>query len=111
MRAGELNHRMRIQSRVVTTDPDNGQQIETFADAGYIWLGRKFNGGGEVVAAGVERAKQSLEFWAHYSSARTVTPRHRLIDSEGTIYNVQSVDLDRVKGRAVIAVETGLNNG
>ncbi len=111
MRAGELNNRMRIQTRVVTTDAANGQQVESFADAGVIWLGRKYNGGAEVLAAGIEREKQTLEFWANYSDARKVTPKHRLIDAAGTIFNVISVDLNPQRGIAVIAAETGLNNG
>lgn len=111
MRAGDLNIRMTIQARTVTTDSDNGQQVESFADAGKIWLGRKFSGGAEVVAAGVERAKQSLQFWAHYSSARNLTTAHRLTDSSGAFFNVQSVDLGNRKGLVTITAETGLNNG
>jgi SPP1 family predicted phage head-tail adaptor len=111
MRAGDLNHRMRIQSRVITVDSANGQQVESFTDAGIIWLGRKFGGGGESVAAGVERATQSLQFWAHYSDARNLTNKHRLIDDSGAYFNVQSVDSDSVRGMAVITAETGLNDG
>ena len=111
MRAGELNNRMRIESRISTIDTANGQPVETFADAGYIWLGRKFTGGDETLAAGVERVTQSLQFWAHYSSARSLTPAHRLIDGAGTIFNVRSVDLDSARGMAVITAETGLNSG
>ena len=111
MRAGDLNIRMTIQARTLTVDGANGQQVETFADAGKIWLGRKFTGGAEVVAAGVERAKQSLQFWAHYSSARNLTTSHRLTDASGALYNVQSVDLGNHRGMVLITAETGLVNG
>ena len=111
MRAGDLNHRMRIQSRVVTTDPTNGQQVESFADVGVIWLGRKYTGGGESVAAGVERTKQSLEFWARYPNAQTLTTKHRLVDSSGAFFNVLSIDPTPRRGIAVITAETGVNNG
>lgn len=111
MRAGDLNYRMRIQARVSTVDDDNGQQVESFTDAGVIWLGRKFNGGNETLASGVERATKSLEFWANYSDAKKLTNKHRLIDSADVIYNISSVDLNPQRGMAVIAAETGLNNG
>lgn len=111
MRAGELNHRMRIQARTLTVDSANGQQVETFADSGYIWLGRKFTGGGEQIAAAVERTSQALQFWADYYAARNLTTAHRLVDSDETIYNVRLVEKDAPRGMAVITAETGLNNG
>ena len=111
MRAGDLRHRMRIQHRTITVDETNGQQVETFADVGVIWLGRKHTGGGETVAAGVEREKKSVEFWARYPTSQTLTTKHRLVDSQGAIYNVQSVDATPVRGMAVITAETGLNDG
>ena len=111
MRAGDLNIRMTIQARTLTTDTANGQQVESFADAGKIWLGRKFTGGAEVVAAGVERAKQTLQFWAHYHSAKNLTTAHRLTDASGAFYNVQSVDPGNHKGLVTITAEAGLSNG
>lgn len=111
MRAGDLNHRMRIQARTITTDTANGQQVESFADVGVIWLGRKYTGGGETVAAGVERTKQSLEFWARYPNAQTLTTKHRLVDAQGAFFNVLSIDSNPRRGMAVITAETGINSG
>jgi head-tail adaptor len=102
---------MRIQTRTLTADSANGQQVESFADSGYIWLGRKFTGGGEQIAAAVERTSQALQFWADYYAARNLTTAHRLVDSDGAIYNVRLVEKDAPRGMAVITAETGLNNG
>jgi head-tail adaptor len=85
--------------------------VESFADAGKIWVGRRYTGGAEVLAGGVERTKQSFQFWAHYSSARSLTTAHRLTDASGAIYNVQGVDLGNGKGLVTITAETGLNDG
>jgi SPP1 family predicted phage head-tail adaptor len=111
MRAGDLNHRMRMQARTVTTDTANGQQVESFADVGVIWLGRKYTGGGETVAAGVERTKQNVEFWARWPNAQTLSTKHRLVDAQGSFYNVLNVEPNPRRGIAVITAETGLNDG
>ena len=111
MRAGELNLRMTIQTRTVTVDPANGQQLDTFADGGKIWVGREFTSGAEVLAGGVERSKQTLEFWAHYASAKNLTTKHRLTDASGVVFEVLSVDLGNRKGAVVISVETGVAGG
>jgi len=93
MRAGQLRHRVTIEQMTEAQDSYGGVTV-TWSEVDTVWAaiepitGReKFVGGGDV-----RFAENEVQIRMRYRS--DVTPKMRLTDEGGTVYNIRAV-IDR----------------
>ena len=109
MRAEELDTLATIETRTITIDSANGQQTESFAETGKIWLGRKYLSGTERVLSGADKGEENAEFWAHASDASSLTIASRIKIGAQYFEVIAPPDIT-VRGAATIRARV-LSNG
>ncbi|MBD1602537.1 phage head closure protein [Pseudomonas typographi] len=112
MRAGRLRHRVDIQRREQSQDPETGEVIAAWVNA---WAGCPASfeplSARDLIAAQAGQSEATARVVIRYRDG--VLPSMRIIH-RGQIYNIEGPPLpDKVSGREylTILVSTGLNDG
>jgi len=90
MRAGQLRHRVTIE-QVTETQDSYGGVTETWSTLATVWAAIEPITGREKFASGgdVRFAENEVQIRMRYRS--DVTPKMRLTDDGGTVYNIRAV--------------------
>ena len=103
MRAGDLDRRIRIQSRTLPTT--FGDELETFTDEATVWASKMDVTGRERIRGVVEVAEGTTVFRIRWRSG--MTPKKRII-YDGTVYDISHVaEIGRREGLDITAVANG----
>lgn len=109
MRAGTLQHRVTIERKVTTRDPETGAQIttwQTFAERSADVLPVK---GREFIAASAAQAETTVRFVMRYLDGIDTTMR---VVFRGKTYNIVAVLNEGTHDRMLtLATEMGVNEG
>lgn len=92
MTAGRLDRRVVVQERTTSRDAATGEQLETWAEAGTLWMGKRDTRAGERFSPDQVVAEIDTVFRARWSPAlATVRPEtHRLLYRD-RVYNIHGV--------------------
>jgi SPP1 family predicted phage head-tail adaptor len=83
--AGKLDRRIELQSATITNDPDNNEEIQTWATYATVWAWMQFHKSDEGEAASREYAEMGLYFTIRWRS--DVSAEHRVV-YEGENYEI-----------------------
>ena len=98
--SGLRNHRVTILNKVQPQERQFGDKTGYCRD-GSLWSTYKFNKGTRALREGALDAYDTVVFQMNFSANVTIT-RDSLIECEGKIYQVQSLNSDRRENKIVI---------
>lgn len=110
MKAGDLNKRVVLESRVETQNATTGEVSVSWAKVADLWAGIHPASVREFIAAGVEQSAVAGRIVIRYRPG--VTPKMR-IRHGGKIYNILGVLPDKETGREYLTLpySEGVNEG
>lgn len=112
--AGSLRHRITIQKKVTTRDPDTGAPITAWTDVAMVHARRTnaLSASSEALASGTTVAPVQVRFDIR---PRLVDPSCRLVgvggDHEGVIYDIKNVGTSNDRSETAIIATSGSSNG
>ncbi len=110
--AGKLRHRMTLQKKVLTQDPQSGAFVTTWQDLDTVPTSIEPLSAREYVAAGQVDSKVTTRITIRYRP--DISSDMRLVDLDsGRLYNVEGVLADKDSGREYITLpcSEGVNDG
>ena len=108
MRAGELNHRVKLQEKSVTRDAVGGETV-TYIDRATVWAAVEPLAGRELFAAQQLQAETTVRIRMRYWSE--VKPEWRALWRDA-VYEIQSViDTGAEQRELQLMCRTGVKNG
>lgn len=110
MRAGLLRHRVTIQQRTETRDPDTGAVSFAWVDVATVWAAVEPLSAREFIAAQAAHSKVSARITIRYRA--DITAAMRIVHGS-TLYNIEGVIPDNRSGREwlTLPVSAGVNDG
>ena len=98
--SGMRNHRVTILNKVQTSERQFGEKTGYRRD-GSLWSSYEFSKGTRALREGALDAYDSVIFRMNFSANVTIT-RESLIECEGKVYQVQSLNSDRRENKIII---------
>lgn len=110
MRAGKLRHRVTLQARSMTQDPNTGAMVEGWADTDTVWASVEPLSVREFIAAQSSQSEVSARIVIRYRSGIDATMR---ILHRDKIYNIEGVLADPKTGLEYLTLpcSAGVDNG
>lgn len=88
MRAGELRHRVKVQSYTTTVDPSTGYREQAWADAAELWADVRHLSGTESIRAAVDTSIVKASCRIRWRTGITAAMR---VIFNGLIYDIEAV--------------------
>ena len=98
--SGMRNHRVTILNKVQPSERQFGEKTGYRRD-GSLWSSYEFSKGTRALREGALDAYDSIIFRMNFSANVTIT-RESLIECEGKVYQVQSLNSDRRENKIII---------
>ena len=98
--SGMRNHRVTILNKVQTSERQFGEKTGYRRD-GSLWSSYEFSKGTRELREGALDAYDSVIFRMNFSANVTIT-RESLIECEGKVYQVQSLNSDKRENKIII---------
>lgn len=95
MKVGKLRHRVTLQFRTETQDPDTGVMTQGWAEVATVWASVEPLSAREFIASQATQAKVTTRITIRYRD--DVVPTMRLMH-RGTTYNIEGVLPDKDSG-------------
>lgn len=94
--SGSLRHKVQLQEKQVSQDPDTGEMVDSWVDVASVWAEIVPMSGREFMAAGAEQSEVRGRIVIRYRDGVTAAMRfvHR-----GKYYGIIAVMEDAVSGR------------
>ena len=98
--AGMRNHRVTILNKVQSSERQFGEKTGYRRD-GSLWSSFNFTKGTKALREGALDAYDTIVFQMNFSSNLTIT-RESLIECEGKMYQIQSLNSDKRENKIII---------
>ncbi|GHB30484.1 phage head closure protein [Salinicola rhizosphaerae] len=110
MQAGKLRHRVRLESKQLTQNPQTGAMVESWQPVATVWASIEPLSAREFIAAGAEQSSVTTRIVIRYREG--VTAQMRAV-SRGKTYNIEGVLPDPRSGREYLTLpcSEGVNDG
>lgn len=102
--SGSLRHKVQLQEKQVSQDPDTGEMVELWVDVASVWADIVPMSGREFMAAGAEQSEVRGRIVIRYRDDIDATWR---VVYRGKAYAIFAVMPDEVSGREHLNLMTG----
>ena len=110
MQAGKLRHRVQLQQKEQTQNPQTGAMVDTWNTVATVWASVEPLSAREFIAAGASQSSVTTRITIRYREG--VTAKMRAL-YRGQIYNITGVLPDPESGREYLTLpcSEGVNDG
>lgn len=105
MRIGKLRHRVTLQAKGQTQDPNTGEMLPGWQDVATVWASVEALSGRDLIAAQANDSEISARIVIRYREGVTSAMR---IAHRGQLYDIQAVLPDPESGREYLTMPVSL---
>lgn len=110
IQAGKLRHRVSLQERQTTRDPDTGDVLSAWVEVALLWASVEALSARDFIAAGVNQSKVVARIVIRFRE--NINASMRIVHG-AKLYNIEGILPDKDSGREYLTlpVSEGVNDG